>query len=384
MHQRAKSTLKAMVGATGLIAVLVLGVAPASADPDTNPGDPVVVDIPPPPAPPPVELPPPPADPLAAPLPPLAEPLPPPPPAEPLAAPPPPPAEPLAAPPPPLAEVAPPPVDPAAAPAPRPVVNNYGAPPVIPEGTPAGQNPLPFTGTPPFRPPTFNPVNGSMVGVAKPIYINFAVPIADRKMAEDAIHISSVPPVPGRFYWVTDSQLRWRPQDFWPANTVVTIDAAGVRSTFRTGDYLVATIDDKSKQMAVMRNGKLEKTFPVSMGRPDGKHETKNGTYYVLEKFSDIVMDSSTYGVPVNSAEGYKLKVQNAVRIDNSGAFVHSAPWSVGDQGSRNVSHGCINLSPANAKWFFDNFGSGDPVVIKGTGGGWYNKPDGASDWQMF
>ena len=79
------------------------------------------------------------------------------------------------------------------------------------------------------------------------------------------------------------------------------------------------------------------------MGRPDGKHETKNGTYYVLEKFPDLVMDSSTYGVPVNSPDGYKLKVQWAVRIDNSGAFVHSAPWSVGDQGKRNVSHGCIN-----------------------------------------
>jgi lipoprotein-anchoring transpeptidase ErfK/SrfK len=94
-------------------------------------------------------------------------------------------------------------------------------------------------------------------------------------------------------------------------------------------------------------------------------------------------MDSSTYGVPVNSAEGYKLKVQDAVRIDNSGIFVHSAPWSVGDQGKRNVSHGCINLSPANAQWFYDNFGSGDPVVIKNSVGT-YNAPDGASDWQMF
>ena len=190
--------------------------------------------------------------------------------------------------------------------------------------------------------------------------------------------------MPGRFYWVSDTQVRWRPQDFWPANTVVNIDAAGAKSSFRTGDYLVATVDDKAHQMEIMRNGKLEKTFPVSMGRPDGKHETKNGTYYVLEKFPDIVMDSSTYGVPVDFAEGYKLKVQDAVRIDNSGAFVHSAPWSVGDQGKRNVSHGCINLSPANAQWFYDNFGSGDPVVIKNTGGGWYNTPDGASDWQMF
>ncbi|MFA5710737.1 L,D-transpeptidase family protein [Mycolicibacterium sp.] len=303
-----------------------------------------------------------------------ADPVPPP-------APPPPPPP---APPAPFNPFAPPPPPAAPAAATEEPVNNYGVSPNRPVGTPAGQSDVPFEGAPPFRPPTFNPVNGSMVGVAKPIYINFAVPIADRQLAQDAIRITSNPPVPGRFYWVTDSQLRWRPQDFWPANTVVNIDAAGTKSSFRTGDYLVATIDDSTKQMEIMRNGELEKTFPVSMGKHDGKHETRNGTYYVLEKFEEMVMDSSTYGVPVNSAEGYKVDVEHAVRIDNSGIFVHGAPWSVGDQGKRNVSHGCINLSPANAKWFYDNFGSGDPVVIKNTQGGIYDLPDGASDWQMF
>ncbi|WP_099251830.1 L,D-transpeptidase family protein, partial [Mycobacterium sp. shizuoka-1] len=244
-----------------------------------------------------------------------------------------------------------------------------------------GQNPLPYTGDPVFAPPSFNPVNGALVGVAKPIIINFARPIANRPLAESAIHISSVPPVPGAFYWTTDTQVRWRPYAFWPSGSVVNIDASGAKSSFRVGDALVATVDDKTHQMTVTRNGKVEKTFPVSMGKPDGKHETKNGTYYVLEKFPDIVMDSSTYGVPVNSPEGYKLKVQWAVRIDNSGAFVHSAPWSVADQGKRNVSHGCINLSPDNAKWFYDNFGSGDPIVVKNSVG-LYNNPDGADDWQ--
>jgi lipoprotein-anchoring transpeptidase ErfK/SrfK len=190
-----------------------------------------------------------------------------------------------------------------------------------------------------------------------------------------------VPPVPGAFYWTTDSQVRWRPYAFWPTGTVVNIDASGAKSSFRVGDTLVATIDDKTHQMTVTKNGAVVKTMPVSMGKPDGKHETKNGTYYVLEKFPDIIMDSATYGVPNTSPEGYKLKVQWAVRIDNSGAFVHSAPWSVADQGKRNVSHGCINLSPDNAKWFYDNFGSGDPIVIKNSVGT-YNNPDGADDWQ--
>ena len=140
-------------------------------------------------------------------------------------------------------------------------------PTVIPEGTPAGQNPTPYTGEPVFVPPTFNPTNGSMVGVAKPIYINFQRPIADRAMAEQAIHISSVPPVPGRFYWTSDTQVRWRPQDFWPAGTIVNIDASGTKSSFTVpASQLVATIDDKTHQMTVVRNGKVEKTIPVSMG----------------------------------------------------------------------------------------------------------------------
>jgi lipoprotein-anchoring transpeptidase ErfK/SrfK len=268
--------------------------------------------------------------------------------------------------------MAPPPFNPLGAPAP--------APTVIPEGTPAGQDPTPYTGPPVFAAPSFNPSNGSMVGVAKPIAINFARPIADRQMAQAAVHVSSVPPVPGKFYWLSDTQLRWRPIDFWPANTTVNIDAGGAKSSFRTGESLVATIDNATHQMQVVRNGTLEKTFPVSLGKTG--NDTPNGTYYVLEKFNDIVMDSSTYGVPVNSPQGYKLKVQDAVRIDNSGIFVHSAPWSVADQGKRNVSHGCINLSAANAQWFFDNFGSGDPIVVKNSVG-LYNQNDGAQDWQM-
>jgi lipoprotein-anchoring transpeptidase ErfK/SrfK len=361
MQQRTRGRLVTAIIAACLLGGMVIGNPSALAQPDVPP---------PPPAPAPV-------DPAAAPGPPPPPDhyVPPPPPTAPLA--PPPPADPLAAEPVDPAAPPPPPRNPFAPPAAEPLAEQLP----IPEGTPAGQNPTPYVGQPVFAPPTFNPTNGSIVGAAKPIYINFARPIADRAMAEQAIHISSNPPVPGRFYWTTDTQVRWRPQDFWPAGTVVNIDASGTKSSFTVPEQLVATIDNKTHQMEIMRNGKVEKTFPVSMGKAG--HDTPNGTYYVLEKFPDIIMDSATYGVPTDSPEGYRLKVQDAVRIDNLGTFVHSAPWSTGAQGSSNVSHGCINLSPANAQWFYDNFGSGDPVVIKNSVG-IYNKPDGGSDWQMF
>jgi lipoprotein-anchoring transpeptidase ErfK/SrfK len=292
---------------------------------------------------------------------------------------------------PPPGDPAPPPADPLAGqpanpveptPPGGPLAVQPAVPAAAPSGPVVGQNPEPFTGQPPFVPPTFNPVNGSTVGVAEPIIINFGRPIADQPMAEQAIHVSSNPPVSGKFYWLTSSQVRWRPLSFWPAHTAVHVDAAGTQNNFVTGDSLLATADDATHQLVVTRNGAVEQTFPMSMGMAAGGHQTPNGTYYVLDKKAKVVMDSSTYGVPVNSTYGYKVNVEDAVQFDNSGDYVHSAPWSVGDQGKRDVSHGCINISPTNAKWFFTNFGAGDPIVVKNSVGT-YSKNDGSNDWQL-
>jgi hypothetical protein len=189
-------------------------------------------------------------------------------------------------------------------------------PPALPVavGPADGQNPTPFTGTAPFGPPSFVPANGSTVGVAQPILINFPGRVDDAGATESAIHVSSVPPVPGKFYWMTPTQLRWRPLSFWPAHTAVTVDAGGTVSSFHTGDTLVATADDATHQLTVTRNGTVEKTIPMSMGMAAGGHQTANGTYYVQEKMPSVVMDSSTYGVPVSSTYGYKVTVDLAVR----------------------------------------------------------------------
>ncbi|MEY8018513.1 L,D-transpeptidase [Mycobacterium servetii] len=311
--------------------LLVLTAGPAMADPDQAPGDPGLVAGPvDPPAPPPWGVPP--ADPAPGPLAPGPQ-------------------------------------------APAPVAQQAYT------GPAAGQNPAPFTGVAPFGPPSFVPATGSTVGVAQPIIINFPGRVDDAGAAVDAVHVSSVPAVPGKFYWMTPTQLRWRPLSFWPAHTAVTVDAGGTVSNFMTGDALVATADDATHQLTITRNGVVEKTFPMSMGMAAGGHQTPNGTYWVQDKKASVVMDSSTYGVPVNSAYGYKVTVTDAVRFDNVGDYVHSAPWSVSDQGKRDVSHGCINISPSNAKWFYDNFGPGDPIVVKNSVGT-YKKNDGSNDWQ--
>ncbi|WP_245650427.1 L,D-transpeptidase [Nocardia harenae] len=230
-----------------------------------------------------------------------------------------------------------------------------------------------------FAPPSINIADGETVGVAQPIIITFKEPIADRGAAERAIKVTASTETPGHFYWRSDQQVRWRPNDYWPANTDVTVKAGDTTSAFRIGDAVIATADDNTHTLTVTRNGEVIREMPTSMGKP--KHETPNGIYYVGEKQQKMTMDSSTYGVPITDPEGYKLEVEYATRISNSGIFVHAAPWSVGQQGRANVSHGCLNLSTEDARWFFENATKGDPVVVENTDGGTLSSTDGLGDW---
>jgi lipoprotein-anchoring transpeptidase ErfK/SrfK len=230
-----------------------------------------------------------------------------------------------------------------------------------------------------FSAPSINPASGETVGVAQPVIIRFGSPVTDHATAERAIKITNSANVPGHFYWFGDKQVRWRPEAFWPAGTDVKVDAGGTVSTFHIGDAIVSTADDNTHQITITRNGEVVKTMPTSMGKPG--HETPNGTYIVGERFRDMYMDSSTYGVPVDAPDGYRTYVEYATRISNSGIFVHAAPWSVGAQGNSDVSHGCLNVSTEDGKWFFENAQKGDPVIVVNTAGGTLNPGDGLGDW---
>ncbi len=207
---------------------------------------------------------------------------------------------------------------------------------------------------------TLEPANGEVVGIAAPIIVRFLAPVSDRTAAEQSITIT--PSRPGHFTWATDSELRWSPDQFWTANTTVMVQAVGMRSQFNVGDALVAVANTSTHQFVVSINGVVVQTMPASMGKAG--YETPDGTFPIMEKYRSIVMDSSTYGVPIDSPEGYRLNVQYAERITWGGIFVHGAPWSVGSQGYSNVSHGCINLSTENAAWFYNNAKIGDPVIV--------------------
>ncbi|MVU75948.1 L,D-transpeptidase family protein [Nocardia sp. ET3-3] len=243
--------------------------------------------------------------------------------------------------------------------------------------------------------PYLLPAENDVVGIGQPVAVQFDENIPDRKAAQDAIKITTTPAVEGAFYWVNNREVRWRPQNFWAPGTKVdiSVDTYGrdlgdrlvgdsdIHSSFTIGDATVFTADDNTKMVTVERNGEVIKTMPTSMGKDSTP--TDNGVYIVGDKFDRIIMDSSTYGVPVTAPGGYKTPIDWATRISYSGIFFHSAPWSVGQQGYVNTSHGCLNLSPADAKWVYDNVKRGDITIVKNTVGGTLSGVDGLGDWNI-
>ncbi|HZQ34151.1 MAG TPA: Ig-like domain-containing protein [Mycobacterium sp.] len=239
------------------------------------------------------------------------------------------------------------------------------------------------------------PSDGEVVGIGQPIAIRFDENIPDRLAAQKSIKITTSPPVDGAFYWLNNREVRWRPQNFWKPGTQVDVNVAiygvdmgdglfgqgDVKTHFTIGDEVIATADDSTKMVTVRRNGEVVRTMPTSMGK--NSTPTNNGVYLVGERYKHIIMDSSTYGVPVNSPNGYRTDVEWATQISYSGIFVHSAPWSVGAQGNTNTSHGCLNVSPSNAVWFYNNTKRGDVVEVINTRGAILPGTDGLGDWNI-
>jgi lipoprotein-anchoring transpeptidase ErfK/SrfK len=248
--------------------------------------------------------------------------------------------------------------------------------------TAAGRSGKPVTRTSAFR--TFTPrktfeatiVEGKdqTYGVGMPIILYFNRPVTNRKAVERALQIRSSRRVVGAWYW--DSQCRvgrlclyFRPRHYWPAHTRVSftghlngVEAArgvygrhSLAQTFTIGSSLITKVSTARHSMDVYRGGKLFAHWPISSGKPGD--DTPNGTYLTIEKANPVDM----------VGPGYNISVPYSVRITWSGDYLHDAYWSVGAQGFSNVSHGCVNMSPAHARTYYDLAVPGDPVKITGS-----------------
>jgi lipoprotein-anchoring transpeptidase ErfK/SrfK len=224
------------------------------------------------------------------------------------------------------------------------------------------------------------PESGLSVGVGQPVVLKFdqPIPTAGRPGVLAHLHLSLSTPVPVGAYWFSSTELHLRPQTYWPSGEKVSFsdDLDGWNAghgmwghgsgsvTFSIGDARISTANLATDTMTVTDNGQVVGVYPISGGRE--QYPTMNGTHIVLDRSSVVTMNSATVGIPVNSPNGYDETVLWDVHISDSGEYVHAAPWSVGEQGHENVSHGCVNLSTANAQSFFNFSRVGDIVVVEG------------------
>ncbi len=231
------------------------------------------------------------------------------------------------------------------------------------------------------------------VGVAMPLIVKFgrAIPEKYRADLQRRMTVTSAPAQEGIWHWVSPTEVRYRPKEFWQAGSKVSyrVQAGGLplgdgwygradlTVDITVGPKLVMTVDNKTKRMTVTRDGKTIKTIPVSLGKKSTP--SSSGTMVVMEKLRKTVFD--TYD-ELGPEDGYRTKIDYAQRLTWGGEFIHAAPWSEGQQGTTNVSHGCVNVSMANGAWLFNNTRVGDPIIVKGTerklqlGNGW-------TDWNV-
>ncbi|WP_330176206.1 Ig-like domain-containing protein [Streptomyces sp. NBC_01498] len=236
-------------------------------------------------------------------------------------------------------------------------------------------------------------------GVGQPVTAELSAPVKDkdaRAVVERGLKVRSSPAVEGSWYWVDDKKLHFRPRDYWPNDATVNVTSTldGIRVgdklyggpskalKITTGDRIEAVADAGTHHMTVTRNGKAVKTVPVTTGKPG--FSTRNGIKVVLAKERFVRMTGTSVGIAAGSSESYDLPVHFATRVTWSGEYVHAAPWSVGSQGSANVSHGCVGMSTENAEWFFDTVREGDIVkVVNSEGDDMDPFGNGFGDWNL-
>jgi lipoprotein-anchoring transpeptidase ErfK/SrfK len=235
--------------------------------------------------------------------------------------------------------------------------------------------------------------DGKTYGIAMPVAVTFDdnVKVTDKAAVEKALSVETSVPTEGSWAWLNDQTVHWRPKEYWKPGTTVKVTAklygtplgggvyghSDVQSSFTIGRDQRVTANTKTHRLTVTRDGAVLHDFPASYGlESDQGRITKNGIHVVMEKYENYAMTNRRYNYE-------NVNVPYAVRISNNGEFVHGYGPSVPDQGKRNVSHGCANLSPKNAKIYYDIAMTGDPVEVTGSSIPLSSKDYDYYDWAL-
>ncbi|MFL5997215.1 MAG: Ig-like domain-containing protein [Streptomyces sp.] len=244
-----------------------------------------------------------------------------------------------------------------------------------------------------------SPENRSTVGTGMIVSLEFNREIENRAAVERAVHVTSKPPVEIRPHWFGKGRLDFRPEHYWRPGTRVTV-ALGLRDvegasgvyglqdrtfSFTVGRSQVSLVDAARHTMHVRRDGELLATVPITAGAP--KTTTYNGKMVVTEMLEVTRMNSRTVGF---GGEYDIPDVPHALRLTDSGTFLHGNYWAPSAPGRVNVSHGCVGLrdvkggsSDTPAGWFFDRSLIGDVVEVVHSNDKKVAPDNGLGGWNM-
>ena len=215
-----------------------------------------------------------------------------------------------------------------------------------------------------------SPGAGNTVGVGSPVVVTFdrPVPTSKRAAVEAGLTVTSTPAVVGAWHWMSDQEVHWRPPSYWKPGTKVEIssDLQGVNfgdgvwgavgrhhTSFKIGAVAHQRGQHRDPRDAGLRQRHADQDLP-------GQHRPGQPADDGRRAHRDREVARSSRWTPPRWASRrarpgyYNETVYWDVRISDGGEFVHAAPWSVAQQGHINVSHGCVNLSPTNAEWFYN------------------------------
>ena len=217
----------------------------------------------------------------------------------------------------------------------------------------------------------------------------------DRGAFEKNLHVQSTPAQEGSWSWLSDTEVRYPPEELVEAGHQGEGLGRHQRSRRRqrglrseggrpppspSPEALITKINLKTHQAKVYINGKLVRTIPISAGKPGGS--TRSGVKLIMDKRPMVRMTGVSIGIDRGSSEDFALNVRYAMRITASGEYLHAAPWNSGRFGNRNGSHGCVGMSTSNAIWLYNRVRQGDPVITTGSNKG-IEKGNGYADWDI-
>jgi lipoprotein-anchoring transpeptidase ErfK/SrfK len=248
----------------------------------------------------------------------------------------------------------------------------------------AGKSKLTIVVTPPPHRVHLTLVEKNQVrGIGTMLTVRFSAPVKNRAAAQAHMFVTSTRSYGyGAWAWRDAYTAQFRPHDFWPGHSKITVRAdlsnvvlgtapdhrpyIGLTTvaSFRTSRAVRVLINARTDRAIVKVDNKVVRNMGVSLGKTG--FTTRSGIKVTAEKYLKREMTAQGIGI-TNPYDQFDVVAPYAVRITNSGEFIHGAPWAIGRIGRWNGSHGCTNLTPWDAAWFYNMEIPGDVVITTGT-----------------